>query len=123
MTQRIERVAGEVRDILGEMMAREEIKDPRVRGAGIITVTHVRVRRSAPRARLLHGARPGRESLERVRQGLTSASRLHAAAIAERLRLKITPSLTFEVDHVFEQAERIETLLREVQPRHRQESE
>ena len=29
--------------ILGEALARDEIKDPRVRGAGLITVTHVRV--------------------------------------------------------------------------------
>jgi ribosome-binding factor A len=43
MSQRLERVSGEVRAILGEVLARDEIKDPRVRGAGLITVTHVRV--------------------------------------------------------------------------------
>ncbi len=43
MSLRMERVAGEVRAVVGEVLARDEIKDPRVRGAGLITVTHVRV--------------------------------------------------------------------------------
>ena len=52
MSQRLERVAGEVRAVLGEVLARDEIKDPRVRGVGLITVTHVRVSGDlAPRAR------------------------------------------------------------------------
>ena len=43
MSQRTDRVAGEVRAVLGEVLARDEIKDPRVRGVGLITVTHVRI--------------------------------------------------------------------------------
>ena len=45
---------------LGEVLARDEIKDPRVRGAGLITVTHVRVSGDLRHARALftvHGAR------------------------------------------------------------------
>ena len=53
MSQRVERVAGEVRAILGEALARDEIKDPRVRGAGLITVTHVRVSGDLRHARAL----------------------------------------------------------------------
>ena len=50
---RLERVAGEVRAVLGEVLARDEIKDPRVRGAGLITVTHVRVSGDLRHARAL----------------------------------------------------------------------
>ena len=53
MSQRMERVAGEVRAVLGEVLARDEIKDPRVRGAGLITVTHVRVSGDLRHARAL----------------------------------------------------------------------
>ena len=114
MSQRIERVAGEVRAILGEVIARDEIKDPRVRGAGLITVTHVRVSGDLRHARALftvHDADAAK--LERVRQGLDHASGYFRQAIAGRLRMKVAPAVKFEVDMVFEQAERVEQLLRE----------
>src|SRR5260370_27519127 len=50
---RTERVAGELRAIIGEVIARREIKDPRVQGAGLITVTHVRVSGDLRQARAL----------------------------------------------------------------------
>lgn len=114
MSQRLERVAGEVRAILGEVLARDEIKDPRVRGAGLITVTHVRVSGDLRHARALftvHDADAA--ALERVRQGLDHASGYFRQAIARRLRMKVAPAVKFEVDKVFEQAERVERLLRE----------
>jgi ribosome-binding factor A len=115
MTQRTERVAGEIREILGEIVVRQEIKDPRVRIAGIITFTHVRMSGDLRQARAfftVHGMDD--ESLERVRQGLTSAAPFMRRRIADRLRLKSTPSLAFEVDQVFEQEAHIDALLREV---------
>ena len=114
MSQRLERVAGEVRAILGEVLARDEIKDPRVRGAGLITVTHVRVSGDLRHARALftvHDADAA--ALERVRQGLDNASGYFRQAIARRLRIKVAPAVKFEVDKVFEQAERVEKILRE----------
>jgi ribosome-binding factor A len=114
VSQRMERVAGEVRAVLGEVLARDEIKDPRVRGAGLITVTHVRVSGDLQHARALftvHDADAA--ALERVRQGLNHASGYFRQAIARRLRIKVAPAVKFEVDHVFEQAERVEKLLRE----------
>jgi ribosome-binding factor A len=115
MTQRAERVAGEIRELLGEIVVRQEIKDPRVRGAGIITFTHVRVSGDLRQARAfftVHGLDD--ESLERVRQGLASAAGFMRRRIGEQLRLKSTPALEFEVDRVFEQEARIDALLREV---------
>jgi ribosome-binding factor A len=115
MTQRTERVAGEIREILGEIIVRQEIKDPRVRGAGIITFTYVRMSGDLRQARAfftVHGMDD--ESLDRVRQGLASAAGFMRRRIADKLRLKSTPSLDFEVDRVFEQEARIDALLREV---------
>ena len=48
-----------------------------------------------------------------VRQGLNNASGYFRQAIARRLRMKVAPAVKFEVDTVFEQAERVEKLLRE----------
>ena len=115
MTQRTERVSGEIREILGEIVVHQEIKDPRVRGAGIITFTHVRVSGDLRQAKAYftaHGLDD--ESLARVRQGLASAAGYMRRRIAERLRLKSTPALTFEIDRVFEQEAHIDALLRQV---------
>lgn len=115
MSQRTERVAGELRAIIGELLARREIKDPRVQNAGLITVTHVRITGDLRQARALftvHNA--GAAELDHVREGLDHASGYFRHAIARRLRLKVTPALSFEVDQVFEQATRIEHLLQEI---------
>jgi ribosome-binding factor A len=115
MTQRTERVAGEIRELLGEIVVRQEIKDPRVRNAGIITFTHVRMSgdlRQATALFTVHGMDD--ESLERVRHGLSAAAGFMRRRIGDRLRLKSTPSLEFQVDRVFEQEAHIDALLREV---------
>jgi ribosome-binding factor A len=116
VSQRTERVAAEVRGVLGEVLARDEIKDPRVRGVGLITVTHVRISGDLRHARALFTVHDlDAAGLERVRAGLDHASGYFRQAIARRLRMKVAPSVTFEVDHVFEQAERVEKLLRETE--------
>jgi ribosome-binding factor A len=115
MSQRLERVAGEVRAVLGEVLARDEIKDPRVRGVGLITVTHVRVSGDLRHARALftvHGLDDA--GLERVRAGLDHASGYFRHAISRRLRTKVSPAVTFEVDRVFEQATKVESILAEI---------
>jgi ribosome-binding factor A len=117
VSQRTERVAGELRAIIGEVIARQEIKDPRVRGAGLITVTHVRLSGDLRQARVLftvHNA--GEAELARVRDGLDHAAGYFRQAIGRRLRMKVTPTLRFEIDRVFEQASRVENLLREIAP-------
>lgn len=114
----MERVSGEVRAVLGETLARDEIKDPRVRGAGLITVTHVRISGDLRHARAfftVHGLDAA--ALDRVRAGLDHASGYFRQAIARRLRMKVAPAVTFEVDKVFEQAARVEQILREIEPK------
>jgi ribosome-binding factor A len=115
--QRVERVASEVRAVLGEVLARDEIKDPRVRGAGLITVTHVRVSGDLQHAKAMftvHGLDKAR--LERVREGLDHASGYFRQAISRRLRTKVSPAVTFLVDDVFEKATHLERLLHELSP-------
>jgi len=88
-----------------------------VRGSGLITVTHVRVSGDLQHAKAfftVHGL--DGPALERVRAGLDHASGYSAtpsrAACARRFR----PPWTFEVDHVFEQAAHIESILRGLAP-------
>jgi ribosome-binding factor A len=115
MSQRTERVAGEIREILGEMVVRSTIKDPRVRNAGLITITHVRVTGDLRQARVFFTVHEADDAgMDKVRAGLQSAAGFMRRQVGERLRLKVTPELTFEIDRVLEQEDHIEQLLREV---------
>jgi len=114
---RVERVSAEVRGILGEVLSRDEIKDPRVRGAGLITVTHVRISGDLQHAMAfftVHGLDAA--ALEKVRQGLNHASGYFRQAISRRLRMKVAPAVKFEVDQVFETAARVEQILHDIAP-------
>ena len=115
MSQRTEQVAGEIREILGEMVVRGAIKDPRVRDAGLVTITYVRITGDLRQARVfftVHGADDA--GLEKVRAGLQSAAGFMRRQVGERLQLKATPGLDFEADRALDQEEHIEQLLREV---------
>jgi ribosome-binding factor A len=117
MSVRVERVSAEVRGVIGEVLSRDEIKDPRVRGAGLITVTYVRISGD-----LQHGTAfftvhdLDAAALERVRQGLNHAAGYFRQAVSRRLRMKVAPALKFEVDQVFETAAHVEKLLHEISP-------
>jgi ribosome-binding factor A len=97
------------------VLVRQEIKDPRVRDAGLITFTHVRLTGDLRQARVFftaHGA--DQPALERVRAGLDRASGFLRHVLGDKLGTKVVPSLTFEIDQVFDQEAKIEAILREV---------
>jgi ribosome-binding factor A len=116
VNQRLERISSEIRELLGAAVVRGEIKDPRVREAGLITVTHVRVTgdlREAIASFIVHDADEAK--LEQVRQGLNSAAGYLRRHIGQQLRLKVTPTLIFEIDRVFDQEAKIDRLLHEIE--------
>jgi len=111
--QRTERLGREIQSILGEILTRGEIKDPRVRNAGLLTVTRVRVTGDLREARVAFTAFGAADPvLEKARQGLQSASPYLQRAIGHRLRTRNTPTLEFEIDHVLDEALRVDSILR-----------
>lgn len=113
--QRVQRVANEIRELLGELLSRGDIKDPRVRAAGLLTFTHVKVTgdlREATAYFVVHGA--DRVQMAQVRKGLNSAAGYIRRAIGDRLRMRNTPSIEFSVDRVFESEARVDKLLQEI---------
>jgi ribosome-binding factor A len=112
---RDQRIAEEIRLAVGEALMRQEVKDPRVWDAGIITITHVKVTGDLRQARALfmvYGA--NEETLAGVKESLNKATGLWRRKIGERLRLKFTPTVTFDVDRVFESEMRVERALAEI---------
>jgi ribosome-binding factor A len=115
MSDRVIKLGGQVREVLSEALVRGEVKDPRVRGAGIITITHVRLTgdlREVTALFMVHGA--GEGELERVRGGLDSAAGYLRRLIGKELRLRTIPTLSFEVDRVFDQESRVEKVFAEL---------
>lgn len=108
-TARDQRIAEEVKLAITDALIRQEVKDPRVWDAGIITITHVKVTGDLRTARALfmvHGA--SEATMSGIKQALNKATGLWRRKIGERVRMKFTPTVTFEVDRVFESEARVE---------------
>jgi ribosome-binding factor A len=115
MKERPARLATEIREILGAIVTRQEIKDPRVQDAGLITITHVRLTgdlREATALFTVHDADAA--ALERVRKGLDHAAGYLRHRLGQELSVRTIPTVSFEVDRVFEQEAKVDALLREV---------
>lgn len=116
MSQRTDRVAGEIRAVLSDVLTRQEIKDPRVWDAGLITITGVQVSGDLRHARvlfLLHQA-PAERS-EKVCEGLQAAAGFLRHRLGKVLHTRVVPELTFAVDSAFDKAERVEAILRDLE--------
>ena len=113
--QRVQRLSTEIRVILGEILTRQEIKDPRVQDAGLITLTHVRLSGDLQKAVALftvHGL--DQAALRKVQDGLNHASGYLRRRLGRELSLRIIPTVTFEIDKIFEQEAKVDALLREI---------
>jgi ribosome-binding factor A len=115
VNQRTERLAREIQAVLGEALARGDIKDPRVRDAGLVTITRVRVTGDLREARVAFAVFGAVDAvLERAEAGLQSAASHLQREIGHRLRTRNTPTLTFEIDRVLDEALRVDSILRSV---------
>lgn len=114
MNQRTERLGAEIHSVLGGIIARGEIRDSRVRDAGLVTITAVRVTGDLREARVAFTVFGADEAtLEKVRRGLEAARSYLQQALARQLRARNTALLKFEIDRGLDNAFRVDHLLRE----------
>jgi ribosome-binding factor A len=107
---RMRRVDEAMRMVLSDVIA-TDLKDPRV---GFVTVTGVKTSPDLRHARVyvsVLGDAPAREG---SMDGLRSAHGYLQRRLASELKLKHTPSLTFEYDPSIDQGMRISELLNQV---------
>jgi ribosome-binding factor A len=109
-TQRQLRVGESLRHALAELLVRRELRDPALADQSI-TVTEVRVSPDMRRATAYVLPLGGAEA-DDVLAGLHRAAPHLSARLAEMVRLKNTPRLSFLADASFEQAQRIDRVLR-----------
>jgi ribosome-binding factor A len=114
-TQRALRAGELVRHAVAEILTRGEIHDPVIE-AHLITVPEVRMS-SDLRIATVYVLPLGGQDNAAVLEALDRNRRYLRAEIARRVSLKFAPDIRFRIDESFEEAERIDRLLRTPQVR------
>jgi ribosome-binding factor A len=113
MTQgRIRRVDEAVRAVLGDAISKD-LQDPRV---GFVTVTQVKTSPDLRHARVFVSVLGDEQARADSLEGLRSAHGYLQSRVAAELRLKHTPTLTFEYDDSVDRGMRISALLESLGP-------
>jgi len=107
-SQRVRRVAEEVREILAQEIPR--LKDPRL---GFVTVTDVRMTPDLHKAWVFYTVLGDDKAKTGTRAGLRSARSHLRGIVGHEIRLRTVPDLEFEEDRLMEQAARVDELLKE----------
>lgn len=102
-----------LREVLSEAVL--ELKDPRI---GFVTVTGVRTSSDLRQATVYVSVLGSERKRERSLAGLEAAHGVLQARIGKEVRLKRTPTLTFEYDPTVEEGVRMSKLIDELDPGH-----
>jgi ribosome-binding factor A len=106
---RRERIAGEIQQEIGAMLA-GELKDPRL--AGLATVTEVRVTPDLKQARVYVSVIGTEAEQASTLRGLVAASGFIRHELTERMQLRRAPEVNFVLDRSEEYGQRIDELIR-----------
>ncbi|MDP4795326.1 MAG: 30S ribosome-binding factor RbfA [Rhodospirillales bacterium] len=109
-TQRQLRVGEEIRHVVAQALERGEIRDPAVKGVAI-TVTEVRLSPDLKNA-TAYVVPLGGGDAKPVVDALNRASGFIRGWVARNIRLRHVPRVAFEADISFDEAERIENVLK-----------
>jgi ribosome-binding factor A len=104
------RVGEEIRHCLAGVLARDDLRDPALRGR-VITVSEVRVSPDLRNATVF--VMPlGGDDVTEVMDALGRAAAFLRGQVSRQIRLKFSPRLSFQYDSVFDEAARVDGLLR-----------
>jgi ribosome-binding factor A len=111
MTDRMRRVNASVRQVLSEAVG--ELKDPRI---GFVTVTGVETSPDLSQARVYVSVLGAEKKRQQSLAGLEAAHGVLQRRLAQELRMKRTPQLSFEYDPAVERGVRMTQLIDELAP-------
>jgi ribosome-binding factor A len=109
-SQRQLRVGELIRHALAEMLVRGDVHDPVIEGH-MITIPEVRMTADLKLA-TIYVMPLGGKDVNEVIEALNDNKRYLRGEIAHRVNLKFAPEIRFRADERFDEAERIEKLLR-----------
>ena len=95
---------------LSELVLRK-LKDPRI---GFVTLTGVDVTPDLKQARVYYSVLGEEKQKGETQKALEHAAGFLQHGIAEALKLRFTPKLTFQVDHSMKEGEKIEQILHQL---------
>ena len=101
------RVNEAIREVLGDAIT-TDLKDPRI---GFVTVTEVDTSPDLRAARVYVSVLGSKAEREQTLEGLKSSHGFLQGKIASAMRMKRTPTLTFQYDESAERGDRITRLL------------
>ena len=109
--QRQLRVGEELRHVLAQVLARGGLRDPLLVNRSI-TVSEVRISPDLRHATAFVMPLGGTDEAADILEALNRAGPYLSHEVGQRIALKYTPALHFELDTVYDEAQRIENLLR-----------
>jgi ribosome-binding factor A len=118
MTDRLQRVSEELREVLAEEIQR--LKDPRL---GFVTVTGVRVTADLHKAMVFYTVLGEDRDHKATRAALRSATPRLRSAVGKEIRIKVTPELEFAEDDTTARGDRVEELLEQIHHQQREQEE
>lgn len=104
---RVDRVAQLFKDELSQIV-QQELKDGRL---GFITITGVKLTSDLRHAWVYFSVLGDNSNKERAEEGLKSASGYIKKLIGQRIKLRYTPEIEFELDKSLDKIEHIEHIL------------
>ena len=110
LSQRQRRVGELLRGALSESLSRGNFRDPQLASARV-TVTEVRPNPDLRSARVYVIPLGGGQKETEILDALQRAAGYLRHEVNSRVKLKFSPALKFELDHSFDEAQRINSLL------------
>lgn len=115
---RSERVQEALRQEISKVVL-EEIKDPRI---GFLTITKVEISKDLRYAKTYFSVLGGAKEKALALKGLNSAKGYIKGVVADRIKLRLVPEISFRIDESIEHTEDIYALLRKIKKEGRGES-
>jgi ribosome-binding factor A len=108
---RPERIGQEIQAAIGQILARGELRDPRI---GFITITGVKVSPDLRVARVFYSMLGTEKEREDTQKGLDAAKGYVRREVTSSVKLRVSPEIFFSFDESVGEGDKIDRLLREV---------
>ena len=113
MSRRIDRINEQLREEISMLLARS-IKDPRLNG--VISITRVVSSNDLRSARAYVSVMGNDQTKQEALAGIRSAASFLRRELRDRINMKHTPFLTYELDDSMEEADQLIRLMNQVKP-------
>ncbi|MFC2050102.1 30S ribosome-binding factor RbfA [Chloroflexota bacterium] len=113
MTRRTERVSSVIQQEISHLL-REEVNDPRL--ANLISITKVSTSPDLRHAKIFISTFGNKVNKSEILQGFTAASGFLRRQLANRLKLRHMPELSFHLDDSIERGDEVLRLIEQVAP-------